>query len=484
MKGCLIALAVALAQWPVLAAEVAVNFDKPLQDWDGFGVNYVEASQTRDYAKWPQDYGGFSTLSETKRQEIIQAIFGEDGLKPGIVKMFLDSLHEGMDKRGNDNDDPMRINLAGYDHERTTGNMRSFVREGLKRTRAGGRDLVIIATMYGPPPWTTRQKIVRGRDMDPAEKREAAEYLASWAKFLKEKEGFPVKYVSLHNEGEARNCWPADGTDNPDHAKHDYNMYWPPEQVVEFLTLVRDVLDKNGLQDVGVTPGEPSHWELFTPYAEAIANNAAALKNIALITSHGFRDATYGPFVVLQKKRPELHAWTTSATWGKMTYDWLDRMRGQIYNARINAFIPWAAVQRHSQWVGGDPNPGTAFYVDDKGNYEIRRGYYQYKQICPAGQPGMKVATVSSSDANVSLMAFASNGTKNPDAFVVFNKSQNPADLNIAVTGTKSTKFSMTRTIMDEKNVENCVKHDDVEVRGGKIEYKAPALSITTFYGK
>ncbi len=58
----------------------------------------------------------------------------------------------------------------------------------------------------------------------------------------------------------------------------------------------------------------------------------------------------------------------------------------------------WAVVQRHSQWVGGDPNPGTAFLVDDSGNYEVRPGYYLYRQVTRAGQPKLAVASASSGD--------------------------------------------------------------------------------------
>jgi len=72
---------------PVCSAEIytEVNFDKPLQSWDGFGVNYVQSAQARDNPTPPEDYGGFSTLSEAKRMEILQMTFGEDGLKPGLV---------------------------------------------------------------------------------------------------------------------------------------------------------------------------------------------------------------------------------------------------------------------------------------------------------------------------------------------------------------------------------------------------------------
>lgn len=464
------------------AADITVAFDDPQQDWDGYGVNYVEAAQTRDYAKWPQDYGAFSLLSERERQEIIQMIFGPDGLKPSLVKMFLDSLHEGMDESGNDNDDPMSINLAGYDHETTTKNMRYFVREGLRVTRAQGRDLTIIGTMYGPQPWVTKQRMLRGRDLDPAMKYEAAEYLCSWAKFLREKEGLPLKFISLHNEGEARGRWREDGRDDEKHHNHDYNMYWPPEQVVDFLCFTREILDRNGLQEVGLAPGETTHWGAFHSYARAIVANPLALKNMALITSHGFNEMYGDPVATIRKHRPELHAWTTSGSWGKMKFWWLGRMHEKIYGIGLNGHIPWACIQRHSQWVGGDPNPGTAFLVDDNGDYTVLRGYYQYKQFTTAGRPGMKVAAISSDTDKVIVFAWASNNTDNPDAFVVCNSVASPVRLSIRVTGSASQAFRTVRTTFGEVT-ENYQTGETVNLDGDQLNYTAPAFSVTTFYG-
>ena len=48
-------------------------------------------------------------------------------------------------------------------------------------------------------------------------------------------------------------------------------------------------------------------------------------------------------------------------------------------------------------------------------------GYYYFKQVCRAGQPGMAVARVRSNDSLIGLIAFAGNSTDNPDAFVVLN---------------------------------------------------------------
>ncbi len=51
--------------------------------------------------------------------------------------------------------------------------------------------------------------------------------------------------------------------DIPKYEGHDYNMFWPPEQVTEFVKLMPEKLDAAGLADVGITPGETSNWFRF-----------------------------------------------------------------------------------------------------------------------------------------------------------------------------------------------------------------------------
>ncbi|MFN2286622.1 MAG: hypothetical protein ACK2UQ_19555 [Anaerolineae bacterium] len=466
-----------------------VDFSKKIRDWDGFGVNYVEAAQTRDYAVDPQEYGGFSLLTETERQEIIALIFGEDGLKPGVVKMFLDSFHQAEPGTGYALNDP-RIDLDAYDHETTTHWMRYFVREGLKTTRARGDDLDILVTLYGPPGWMTLQRIVRGRDIDPTLKTEVAKYLVSWAKFLREKEGFPVHYVSVHNEGEDWVRWPEDGTEGG--LNHDYNMYWPPELVTEFMKLIPPILKTNGMEDVTPTPGETSNWFRFSEwgYADALADDDAAMAGLGLITSHGFRGNPnpgrwYGDWRslgtdILRAQRPDLHAWVTSTSWAKMDAVFVNEIYNNIYCAKVNAIIPWACVQRPGKWVGGDPNPGCAFRVYDDGHYEVMPGYDFFKQVSRAGQPGMAVARVVSNNSGINLIAFADNGSGNPDAFVVINVTGEAVTLNVKVDGSASTIFSAYRT----SPTESYVSLGDFALQESYIACNAPAGSVTTFFGK
>ena len=464
-----------------------VDFSTSLREWDGFGVNYVEASQTRDYQVEPQEYGGFSLLCEGDRQAILDMIFGPDGLRPGVVKMFLDPFHQSEPGEGYDWD-PNVIDPEAYDHERTTRWMRYFVAEGLQRTRARGDELEVVVTLYGPPPWMTRQRFVRGRDLDPALKHECAKYMIAWAKYLREVEDVPVKYISLHNEGEDWERWPLDGS-TAGGANHDYNLYWPPEQVADFIRFMPAMLDAQGMGDVGMAPGETTNWYRFSEwgYASAIANDEQAVSNIGLITSHGFKGAGpesrwYGDWRslgndILRARRPDLHSWVTSTSWGNMDVFFVNELRNLIYMTKVNAIIPWACIQQAGKWVGGDPNPGCAFKVSEAG-YEIQPGYHYYKQVCRAGQPGMAVAHVASNDSLIGLIAFASNGTKHPDAFVVLNMSGERRPLQIEVSGSSASSFTAYYTSDDERYA----VLGTMAVEDRAVAYDAPPRSVTTFY--
>ena len=468
------------------AVSAEVDFSRTLQPWDGFGFNYVETAHTYDMERFKQEYGGFSLLDEGEKQEIIRMVFGEDGLKVGLVKMFLDPLHQ--------------LEPGGpFDHESTTENMRYFVREGLRLTRQNGRDLQIITTLYGPPGFTTLQKVYRGRDLDPVYTEAVADYMVDWVRFLRTEEKFPVNYLSLHNEGEDWRRWNQQGyTDNEG---HDYNMFWPPAQVVEFVKLMPEKLKAAGLGEVEITPGETSNWYRFGTwgYVEALLRDREALDALGLITSHGFYSGNYGRWFGehksagidrLRAERPELHAWVTSTSWSNMDAFNIKEMHGNIYTAKVNAIIPWAGIQRPPHWVGGDPNPGSAFTVDEDGSYRVRPGYYFYKQITRAGQPGMAVAQASAMDSEIALIAFASNGTGNPDSFVITNTGRWNRKIEVTILGSDARSFEAYRTSKssDTQDIdqikESYVPLEEVHADNGKIIYEAPPGSVTTFFAK
>ncbi len=475
--------------------EIHIRFDRPVREWHGFGVNYVETAQTRDYALYQQDYSGFSFASEASRQKVMELIFGEGGLRPGMTKLFLDPFHEGRTKAGNDNDDPMKINLSGYDHTTTTRWIRYFNREGLRMMEEWGGSFISIVTLYGPAPWMTRQKYVLGRDADPEERYEMAEYMASWAKYLIEEEGIPVKYLSLHNEGDAYYRWPRDGS-NPGEDHRDYNLYWPPEQVAEFLKITREVLDANGMQEVGLAPGETQNWYRFDQwgYARAIVDDSEALDHLDLITSHSFANVDipnsvyYGDYRsigqdLIHRHKPGIPVWVTSRPWTEGP-DFVENIRRDIYECKVNGLIPWAPVTGDQEWLGTDGNYGDGsmdkpFVIHRDGTVTVTDAYYYFKQVTRAGQPGMQVAEVINLDPALGALAFKGVKAGQKDAFVLVNKSETSKIVTIHVHGSTEA-FQAFRTSEGEY-------YNDIGVLKAtedKLLYMSPPRSVTTFFSK
>jgi len=469
-----------------------IDFSNRLREWDGFGVNYVETCQTYDYSKYPQDYGGFSTLSDDKKQEIIGLIFGNEGLRPSLIKMFLDPLHQ-LSKPTSlaDTIESSLVQRDLYDHETMTENMRYFVSEGLKRTRERNQDLSIYSTLYGPPLWMTKQKVWRGRDLDEACSIEICRYIVSWVQYLKT-QGFPIAYIGVHNEGEDFYRWDDDGLTRITETGHDYNLYWSPEQINSLLPVLQAVLEKNRMTDVKPTPGETSNWSRFHDwgYSQALCSDSSALESIGLITSHGFFKGVLGAAFygdhrssgidMIREKRPELHAWTTSTSWSEMDSRFLLELKNQIYSAKVNGIIPWACIQNHSLWAEGDPNPGCAITVDGKGGYQIVKGYWYYKQVCQIGQGGMDVVQADIANSAMGLIAFADSKKQ---SFCLINAGNIPEEVILRLRGLrKQTPDFATRTSKSENSIQIKdlqIRYVDDEVT--ELHYTAPSDSATTF---
>ena len=216
------------------------------------------------------------------------------------------------------------------------------------------------------------------------------------------------------------------------------------------------------------------------------------MANLGLLTSHGFINGDVSKLSystanslttdALRALKPGLHAWITSFSWGKMGIDFVRTVHEQIYTAKVNALIPWAGIQNPDEWLNGDPNPGTAIRVGSKGNYEVTKGYYFYKQLTVAGRKGMCVATATLANPQAFIIAFGKNQSDHPDSFVL---SSNifiwGLPIEIKIKGSRYTKFKAFRTSEDDK--EQFKALGIFEVNNGKIIYDPPKGTTTTFIG-
>jgi hypothetical protein len=111
----------------------------------------------------------------------------------------------------------------------------------------------------------------------------------------------------------------------------------------------------------------------------------------------------------------------------------------------------------------------------------VQPQYYYYKQLTRAGQKGMAVAKVNVADSSpVQLIAFASNGSENPDAFVVLNLSEEVQKVELSVKSNTAKSYKAFRSSSTEQYKEA----GTFSIQDGKLLYNCPSGSVTTFIGQ
>lgn len=93
----------------------------------------------------------------------------------------------------------------------------------------------------------------------------------------------------------------------------------------------------------------------------------------------------------------------------------------------------------------------------------------------------MAVANTLAMDSEVAVIAFARNGTKNPDVFMLVNIGKRDKQVAVKVSGSDSKVFEAFRTTDDKDRYKHIGRFS---LKNGSVKYKAPAKSATTFFAK
>ncbi|NLE02274.1 MAG: hypothetical protein GX640_20620 [Fibrobacter sp.] len=438
-----------------------IDFSKKLRDWDGFGISYHPS----EIAQIQENPG------------VIESLFGHEGLKAAILQIFLGPHNQ--EYTDSDSNEEKPINLKDYKHQINDTGQLNVCKSALEEVSRWGGGLKILVTCLSPPGWMTKQKEVSGRDLDSSKRVDYARYMVSYVKYLVEECNLPVKYLSIHNQAEIWELWNDRGflISNAGNPK----IYWPVEQLVDFIKLIRRLLDLNGLQHVGLTPGETQNWGNFYKwgYAEAIYDDPQALDALSILTSdstviskkytHACSCNSAG-IDLLRQKKTDLHAWSTSIRTSHHRVSLLHEIYNNIYSTKVNAIILDCSVK------------STSISLSDSqfGNLNFAESNYFYiKPFFMAGQPGMGVSHTTCNGSEIEIIAFSSNSTRNPDSFLIINTSELAWEIPIEIRGSACGCFQAFRT----SETENCLKLNAVSVREGKIVHTIPAVSITVFVG-
>lgn len=456
-----------------------VDFSRKIREWDGFGVSFSNINCQKPnlaLSLFPHSTGILPGFDYKKNAELL---FGGNGLRISIIKTFLNSAEQKQENiKYNETDiiDTKAISYKPFDDQ--TG---EFCNRAIAASSQWGGALRMLCTFTNPPAWMTKQKISGGKDLEPSHRIDYARTMVTGLKYLVEKQ-YPIQYLSMHYHGEDWESWCENG--NTTNCSL-LSLYWPPEQVVDFLKLLRRMLDKNGLAGIGLTSGEIGGWLRFVDwgYSNAILDDPDAIQSLGLLTSTSLiKNSDPGQHLLvnssgideIREHRTDMHAWYTVLHPMTPSPFFLMQIRNSIYNSKVNAVILGDATYLFCGNSGNSPMSHKIDYA-----YSVPDSFYYLKPLCRAGQPGTAICQVACNTNGAALVGFSGNATKNHDTFVIINTSEFEYDLPIEIRGSANGIFNVFRTSSFEK-----YQHlGNVHVKEGKILFKSIPFSVTAFYG-
>ena len=158
----------------------------------GFGGSFTESSASI-----------YHNLSQTKKDEIIEAYFGETGNNYSIGRTHINSCDFSLENYAHC-ETPGDIDLKNFSISRNKKDLIPFIKDALRITKNKFR---IMASPWSPPAWMkTNDQMNEGGKLKEEYKRAWADYYCKFIEFY-HKEEVPIWGISVQNEPEAKQTW-------------------------------------------------------------------------------------------------------------------------------------------------------------------------------------------------------------------------------------------------------------------------------------
>ena len=158
----------------------------------GFGGSFTESSASI-----------YHNLSQTKKDEIIEAYFGETGNNYSIGRTHINSCDFSLENYAHC-ETPGDIDLKNFSISRNKKDLIPFIKDALRITKNKFR---IMASPWSPPAWMkTNGQMNEGGKLKEEYKRAWADYYCKFIEFY-HREEVPIWGISVQNEPEAKQTW-------------------------------------------------------------------------------------------------------------------------------------------------------------------------------------------------------------------------------------------------------------------------------------
>ena len=158
----------------------------------GFGGSFTESSASI-----------YHDLSQTKKDEIIEAYFGETGNNYSMGRTHINSCDFSLENYAHC-ETPGDIDLKNFSISRNKKDLIPFIKDALRLTKNKFR---IMASPWSPPSWMkTNGQMNEGGKLKEEYKRAWSDYYCKFIEFYHGEE-VPIWGISVQNEPEAKQTW-------------------------------------------------------------------------------------------------------------------------------------------------------------------------------------------------------------------------------------------------------------------------------------
>ena len=200
---------------------IKVHKETMKQEVLGFGGSFTESSASI-----------YSNLSKDKKEEIIQAYFGETGNNYSMGRTHINSCDFSLENYAHC-ETTGDVDLKNFSISRNKKDLIPFIKDALKKTK---NKFKIMASPWSPPAWMkTNNQMNEGGKLKEEYKSAWANYYCKFIEFY-DREEIPIWGVSVQNEPEAKQTW-------------DSCLYTAEEERDFIKHFLGPSLEKHGLSD-------------------------------------------------------------------------------------------------------------------------------------------------------------------------------------------------------------------------------------------
>ncbi len=386
--------------------KITVDTKKKYQTIDGFGAAMSESAA---YV--------LSNLSETKRNEVMTALFGETGIGIDFVRIPMGASDFALNNYTyNDLTSSTDMALEQFSIQRDL----LYVVPRLQQALALNPDLKLMGSPWSAPAWMKSPQKLNGGSLNPIYHAVYADY---FVKFIEayDAAGLPIYAITPQNE--------------PLHETSGYpSMMMTVAQQINFIKVLGPKFEENNIDTKII--GYDHNWD-NTFYPQALLNNEDIEPYLDGVAFHCYA-GNYTAQQAIQTSYPDRGIWFTECSGGRWATNFASNISWNLenvfmgslnYGARSVLLWNLALDEQDGPQNGGCTNCRGVITVNDNDTYTLNEEYYMIGHFSKFVDKDASRIDAKSTSPNLITSAFT-----NPDGSVVIvahNKTN--ADMLIQV---------------------------------------------------